>query len=120
MEVCVPGYGTGSTAPLIGLNGVGEYYCIDTILKAHATAFHSYKNKYYAKFRGKIGITLNSRFFFSMVNDTDLVDYAMQFWVNNYKKIIKKFLYLIHFVYLYSSGGLHIRYTAKPADIHRK
>lgn len=58
---------------------------MDNIIKSHATAYHLYKDNYYDKFGGKISITFNSRFFFSMINDNDLVDYAMQFWV--YKTI---------------------------------
>lgn len=81
IEICVPGYGTGTSAPLIELNGIGEYYCIDNIIKSHASAYHLYRDKYYNKFFGKISITFNSRFFFSKKNDNDLVDYAMQFWV---------------------------------------
>lgn len=82
-EVCIDGYGDGTNAPLVDLNGVGEYYCIDTIIKAHAVVYHLYKNKYYPKYGGKIGITLNSRYFFSANNDKELVDRAMQFWVRN-------------------------------------
>lgn len=117
------GYGTATMPPLIELNGVGEYYCIDTIIKAHATAFHLYKNKYYTKFNGKIGITLNSRFFFSMVNDTDLVDYGMQFWVYKYtiyRHYTTNYYLILDNLYVYSWDGWQIRYTAKQADTRRK
>lgn len=69
------------------MHGVGEYYCIDTIIKSHAVAYHLYKDNYFRKYGGKIGITLNSRYFFSTNNNTDLVNQAMQFWVYSTKSL---------------------------------
>lgn len=98
-EVCIDGYGDGTNAPLVDLNGVGEYYCIDTIIKAHAAAYHLYKNQYYQKYGGKIGITLNSRYFFSDQNDKDIVERGMQFWVRTDTIYDKQTLhtYIFHF-----------------------
>lgn len=64
------------------MSGIGEYLCVDTVLKAHAVVYHLYKNKYYNKFNGKIGISLSSRFFYAKYeNDTNIVDRAMQYQV---------------------------------------
>lgn len=69
--------------------GIGEYLCGANVLKAHALAYHSYKNSFYDRFKGQIGITLSSRFFYSETNDTNLVDRAMQFYVCTTKKTIE-------------------------------
>lgn len=63
--------------------GIGEYLCSTNVLKAHALAYRSYRNTFYDRFKGQIGITLSSRFFYSETNDTNLVDRAMQFYVRN-------------------------------------
>lgn len=68
-------------APLIYMPGIGEYYCIDNVIKSHAKAYHLYQKNYKAKFGGKIGITLSSRFFYSTTNDSDIIDRAMQYQV---------------------------------------
>lgn len=80
-DFCTAGYGRDQHAPGINLHGVGEYLCGHNILKAHAAAYHLYKDSYYNRFKGKVGITLSSRFFYSDVNDTNVVDRAMQFSV---------------------------------------
>lgn len=51
------------------------------VLKSHATAYHLYKEKYYKKQKGKVGISLNTAFYYSDTNDTAIVDRAMQFMV---------------------------------------
>uniref|UniRef100_A0A336M500 CSON012226 protein n=1 Tax=Culicoides sonorensis TaxID=179676 RepID=A0A336M500_CULSO len=58
-DACVDGYGRGTLPPFV----LGaEYLCAHHILISHATAYHLYKNKY-KHLNGKIGITLNSRYF---------------------------------------------------------
>lgn len=78
---CWQGYGLDIIAPAMNLHGVGEYLCGHNILKSHAVAYQLYKNTYYKKYKGKIGITISSRFFYSDINTTDADDRAMQFTV---------------------------------------
>lgn len=65
--------------------GIGEYLCVDNVLKAHASVYHLYQQKYKNSFGGKIGITLSSRFFYANKDedDSDIVDRAMQYQVQN-------------------------------------
>jgi beta-glucosidase/6-phospho-beta-glucosidase/beta-galactosidase len=78
---CVEGYGTGAMAPLLRHSGVGEYVCSHYTLLSHAETYHLYKEKYFSRFGGRIGITLNSAFYTSLDgNNTELIrDTAMQF-----------------------------------------
>lgn len=62
-------------------NGIADYLCGHNILKMHATVYHLYKNKFYEKFKGQIGISLDSYYYYSETNDMNLVDHAMQFSV---------------------------------------
>lgn len=83
-DFCIDGYGNGESAPLVYAPGVGEYYCVDNVLKAHATVYHLYSNKYRKLYGGKVGITLISRFFYDAGHsdaDVDIVDRAMQYQV---------------------------------------
>lgn len=80
-DFCIAGYGSSAHAPAINAHGVGEYLCGHNVLKAHAVAYRLYKSTYYDRFKGQIGITISSRFFYSASNDTNIVDRAMQFSV---------------------------------------
>lgn len=61
---CTIGYGSGSWAPSIKSPGVGEYLCGHHLLLAHAAAYHLYKDKYFEKQKGSVGITLDSRYYY--------------------------------------------------------
>lgn len=80
-DSCVDGYGTGRVAPGLSNPGIGEYICSLNIVNAHAATYHLYREKYYDKQKGKIGITLDSRFFFSKAGDTKIIDRAMQYFL---------------------------------------
>lgn len=80
-EFCVRGYGIGDHAPGINAHGNGEYLCAHNVLKAHAMAFHLYKDRFFERFNGKIGISLDSLFFYSESNDNRTVNRAIQFSV---------------------------------------
>lgn len=86
-EFCVNGYGNGAHAPGVNAHGIGEYLCGHNALKAHATAYHLYKNQYYDRFKGKVGLGCDSLFYYSVDNDERVVDRAMQFSVRKYKLI---------------------------------
>lgn len=81
-DFCTDGYGSDRHAPSLNAHGVGEYLCAHNVLKAHAVAYRLYRNTFYQKFKGQVGITLSSRFFYSDSNDTYTVDRAMQFSVS--------------------------------------
>ncbi|KAL5288948.1 LCT.2 family protein [Megaselia abdita] len=60
--------------------GRNEYDCIENILKAHAIAYRLYERKYKKIYGGKIGITLNSHYYYPLnKRDTSAVERAKQF-----------------------------------------
>lgn len=78
---CIEGYGEDGNAPGLNANGVGEYLCGHNVIKSHALVYHLYRNYYFQRFKGQVGITLNTRFFYSPTNNTEDVEKAMQFSV---------------------------------------
>lgn len=79
---CTLNYGTGYLAPTIEpVAGVGEYLCGHNVLKAHATAYRLYHKQYAHRFKGKIGISLNSYFFYFDINDEYAVKRGLEFQV---------------------------------------
>lgn len=63
---CTQGYGTSAVwAPAIHSPGVGEYLCGHYMIIAHAAVYHLYREKYFKSQRGSVGITLDSRFYYS-------------------------------------------------------
>lgn len=98
------------------LIGIGEYLCSANVLKAHALAYRSYRNTFYDQFKGQIGITLSSRFFYSDTNDTNLVDRAMQFYVCTKNEFIisnGNRLEQINWNLFFSLGGLLIQFSVE-------
>lgn len=89
-EICVDGFGGPFYAPGLNLHGIGEYLCGHNILKAHAVVYHLYRNNFYKRFKGQIGISMNSFFYYSHTNDTNIVDRAMQFSVCTIYKLQTK------------------------------
>lgn len=76
-DACVDGYGRSDLAPFIA---GGEYLCGHHTLLAHAAAWHLYNDKYRSLFGGRVGITLNSRYFYPKDGvSTALTERAMQF-----------------------------------------
>lgn len=78
---CLDGYGRDYHAPALNFSGIGEYLCGHNVLKSHAVAYRLYKKSFYDRFKGQVGITLNSFFYFSETNETNTVDRALQFMV---------------------------------------
>ncbi|XP_044732594.1 myrosinase 1-like [Chrysoperla carnea] len=52
-------------------DGFGRYLCAYIMLKAHAKTYHIYKNEYYIKQKGKIGITYSSTWHEPKTNSTE-------------------------------------------------
>lgn len=57
-QICVRGYGDGTFAPGIALDGIGEYLCAYTVVKCHAAVYHMYK-KEFPYLKAKMSITLD-------------------------------------------------------------
>uniref|UniRef100_A0A0A1XAB9 Myrosinase 1 n=1 Tax=Zeugodacus cucurbitae TaxID=28588 RepID=A0A0A1XAB9_ZEUCU len=78
---CGMGYAEGTFPPLVHSPGVGDYICMDNLLRSHARAYRSYKEKYYSYQRGKVGININPAFFYRKDGQTsdELVDRALQY-----------------------------------------
>lgn len=113
---CLTGYGSSLRPPAMNYKGIGEYLCAHNLLKAHALAYHLYKNSYYDRFKGQIGITLSSEFFYSDTNDTMAVDRAMQFSVCRFKiEIELEFIPLLPTYF--SSDGLQNQFSAQKETI---
>ncbi|KAK9511657.1 hypothetical protein O3M35_000277 [Rhynocoris fuscipes] len=62
------GYGATVNAPALDLHGIGDYLCGHNLLKAHARAYHVYKNKFKRKQKGKISFALDGGFGIPMNN----------------------------------------------------
>ncbi|CAG7834789.1 unnamed protein product [Allacma fusca] len=60
---CVLGYGNTVLAPGVPEPLHSHYDCIHNVLKAHANAYHLYKNEFQQRQNGKCGITLDSNFY---------------------------------------------------------
>lgn len=63
------------------VGGVSEYLCGHNVLKAHAVAYRLYEKEYFSRFKGKIGISLNTHYFYSRTNDESAVERAVDFQV---------------------------------------
>lgn len=61
-EICYQGYGAGTLAPALNIEGVGNYLCNKNLLLAHARAFHIYDDEFRASQGGNIFITLSAQF----------------------------------------------------------
>ena len=58
--IAINGYEAGIFAPGKTRPGYGTYRTVNTMLKAHARAWHTYDQKYRAQQGGKISIVFNS------------------------------------------------------------
>ncbi|KAL5277649.1 LCT family protein [Megaselia abdita] len=76
---CMFGYGLGIHAPGIKESGVKDYLCIHNLLKAHAVTYKMYSKKFYKIQKGRVGIAIESFFYFSKSNDSLAVYRAFQY-----------------------------------------
>lgn len=88
---CNNGYVTAAMAPGINVTG-GEYYCIYYTQLAHARAYHLYKEEFYEKQLGRVGITFMCYGFYpkdpSNVFDVAAVERAYEFNLGVYAQPI--------------------------------
>lgn len=76
---CYQGYSDGNHAPALNNSGIAEYLCGHNVLKAHAVTFHLYKQSFYNRFKGQIGISLVASSF--CADTAEFVDRSLQFVV---------------------------------------
>jgi beta-glucosidase/6-phospho-beta-glucosidase/beta-galactosidase len=83
MTYCISEYGEGRGGSMVRAPGVGEYLCGHNILISHANVFHMYKEKFYEKQQGEIGMSLNLRFVYPKdeVITKDYVDRSLDLTV---------------------------------------
>uniref|UniRef100_A0A3B3V4J2 Lactase n=2 Tax=Poecilia TaxID=8080 RepID=A0A3B3V4J2_9TELE len=79
------GYGTGQIPPNIKEPGTAPYQVAHNLIKAHATAYHTYDDKYRASQRGMVSIALKADWVepkdINVPRDLVAADRAMQFHV---------------------------------------
>lgn len=69
LTYCIGEYGDGRIGASVQAPGVGEYLCGHHTLISHANVYHMYKEKFYQKQKGEIGISLNLRFNYAKNED---------------------------------------------------
>lgn len=85
---CTMNFAAGYLVPTVEpVPGVGEYLCGHNALKAHAIAYRLYQKEYCHRFKGKVGISLNSYYFYSDTNDEYAVKRGLDFQVNGFKSM---------------------------------
>jgi beta-glucosidase/6-phospho-beta-glucosidase/beta-galactosidase len=85
----ISGYGYTTKAPAISSPGVGDYLCMHHVLLANAAVYHLYKEKYFDKQKGQVGICLNSGFSYPAEGvDPSLADKAVEFELGKFSNAI--------------------------------
>lgn len=69
-QTCQAGYGTAEKAPLINSDGIADYLCTHTLLKAHARAYHIYDEEFRPTQNGRVSIVINS-FWYEPASDSE-------------------------------------------------
>uniref|UniRef100_A0A3Q2CJ91 beta-glucosidase n=1 Tax=Cyprinodon variegatus TaxID=28743 RepID=A0A3Q2CJ91_CYPVA len=79
------GYGTGKIPPNIKKPGTAPYQVAHNLIKAHATAYHTYDDKYRSSQKGVVSIALNAEWVepkdITVPREITAADRAMQFQV---------------------------------------
>lgn len=81
--ICRHGY-AGNLAPHLGMSGLVDYQCSHNLLKAHAKAYHLYNDEYRTAQQGKVGIVLESPYYYSGDENEEVRDRTFQFQLGYY------------------------------------
>lgn len=85
---CEYGYGRMIHAPYVNASGVGPYLCNYHVLLANAKVYRMYHDHYNIDKIGKIGIVLQSHFYYpkdpQKPEDVEAADTMIQFWLGQY------------------------------------
>lgn len=101
-KFCTEGYGIGTFAPAVKYPGVADYLCAHHVLLSHASAYRLYQKKYFKNQQGKVGMSLNTRFFYPK---DDSVDKCLVNRVMEYEVWQTKMFFRMIFREFSSSGG---------------
>lgn len=66
LTFCEGGYGEPWGAPFVYAAGVGGYLCGHNVLIAHAKVYHLYRDQYYSKYGGKIGMAIKCDYYWPL------------------------------------------------------
>uniref|UniRef100_A0A8D8B648 Lactase-phlorizin hydrolase n=1 Tax=Culex pipiens TaxID=7175 RepID=A0A8D8B648_CULPI len=83
-HICENSYGRDGLAPATNYAGVANYICAHNLLKAHAEVVHLYRNKFQTVQKGKIGISLDARWYepaTDSAEDQEASEWGLQFHV---------------------------------------
>lgn len=75
---CEHGYGSGHEPPLVKSPGYGVYMCGRNVLLSHARTYRNYQTKFTSSQRGKVGICLNSEYFYAHNTSFEAIKLADQ------------------------------------------
>jgi beta-glucosidase/6-phospho-beta-glucosidase/beta-galactosidase len=76
---------------MVDAHGVGEYLCVHHSLLSHAAAYHLYKEKYFEKQQGEIGLSGNFMFYYP--KDKSVPIEFVEFWRDIAVSILVNFFY---------------------------
>jgi beta-glucosidase/6-phospho-beta-glucosidase/beta-galactosidase len=62
-QTCQLGYGYGVYAPGVASDGIGDYLCAHTVLRAHAKAYHIYDEEFRATQNGRVSMVVDTDWF---------------------------------------------------------
>lgn len=116
-NICVDGYSAGSLAPGVKASGVGEYLCTHYVLQSHAASYHLYKDKYFEKQQGQIGINLNTRFVYpkDQTVDNEIINKILEFRVELFS--VQREIYILF--HTFSLVGTLMQFFLQMVDIQK-
>jgi beta-glucosidase/6-phospho-beta-glucosidase/beta-galactosidase len=62
-QTCQLGYGYGVYAPGVASDGIGDYLCAHTVLRAHGKAYHIYDEEFRATQNGRVSMVVDTDWF---------------------------------------------------------
>jgi beta-glucosidase/6-phospho-beta-glucosidase/beta-galactosidase len=84
-QFCQVGYGYGAFPPGIRQDGIDDYLCGHTVLKAHAKAYHIYDEEFRATQNGRVSMVVDTEWYEPASDsdqDKEAADRKLQFTVS--------------------------------------